>query len=167
MRKRWPWIAAAAVLAGSVLAYGIGASRATPAPVTPAARTGTMGTPVTQDGIFEYTVNSLECGGTGVGGAAPKGQYCRVGLTVRNLGNVARKPGIAFAKAYDARGTGHLADAVAQIRAERIGSSLLDDLAPGARITTGMIYDVPADTTITSVVLRESPTSAGITIALS
>jgi hypothetical protein len=149
-----------------ILAYGTSARRDTPAPAAEGVRSGTMGTPVTRESIFEYTVTSLDCGKSTVGGAVPKGRFCIVGITVRNMSGVARKPGIAFAKAYDERGTGYIADAVAQIRAERDGSALLDDLAPGARITDRLIYDVPKTATITSVVLRESPASAGIRIAL-
>lgn len=52
---------------------------------------------------------------------------------------------------------------VAQVRA----SALLDDLAPGARVTDRLFYGVPGGTTITSVVLRESPSSPGIRVALS
>jgi hypothetical protein len=168
-KKHWPWIATVtAVLAGAglVLAYGLSASRDTRVPAAEGVRNGTMGTPVTQEGIFEYTVTSLDCGKTTVSGAIPKGRFCVLGVTVRNMSGVALKPGIAFAKAYDERGTGYLADAVAQIRAERDGSALLADLAPGARISDRLIYDVPKTATITSVVLRETPASAGITIAL-
>jgi len=125
-----------------------------------------MGTPVTREGILEYTVTSLNCGTATVDGVVPKGRFCIVGITVRNMSGMARKPGISFASAYDARAARYLPDAVAQIRAERNGPSLLDELAPGTQITDRLFYDVPSDKTITSVVLRESPSSAGIRIAL-
>jgi uncharacterized protein DUF4352 len=171
MRKHWPWLVLTlAVLAGAglVLAHGWSATRTTAAvAATPGIKIGTMGTPVTRDGVLEYTVTSLDCGGVKVPGAVPKGRFCVVGITVRNLTEVAREPGISFARAYDAQGTGYLSDAVAQIRADPSGSSLLDDLAPGAGLSDRLFYDVPKARTITSVVLRESPPSDGIRIPLS
>jgi hypothetical protein len=170
MKKQWPWIfLVLAVLAGAglVLAHGRSTTRATAAVADPGVKIGTMGTPVTRDGVLEYTVTSLDCGAVTVAGAVPKGRYCVVGIVVRNLTGAARKPGISFAKAYDAKGTGYLTDAVAQIRADPSGSSLLDDLAPGARLTDRLFYDVPKTRTITSVLLRESPSSEGIRVPLS
>ncbi|MBM2614203.1 hypothetical protein JIG36_01365 [Actinoplanes sp. LDG1-06] len=144
--RHWPWITVVAVAvagAGLSLAYG---NQKSPAPVA-SNDTAAIGTPVTQDGLFEYTVNSVDCDTT-----------CTVGITVKNLGDAARKPGIAFARAYDPQGAEHLADAVAEVRN---GTALLDDLAPGARITDRLYYAVPE---ITSLVLREQQSSTGITV---
>lgn len=170
MKKHWPWLVLVlAVVAGAglVLAHGRSTTRATAAvAATPGATAGTVGAPVTRDGLLEYTVTSLDCTGIKVSGAVPKGRFCVVGITVHNLTDVARKPGISFAKAYDAKGSGYLPDAVAQIRADPDGPSLLDDLAPGARLTDRLFYDVPRARTITSVLLRETPGSNGIRIPL-
>jgi hypothetical protein len=168
-KKHWPWAALAVVLAAvlPLVANHLSSAGDTPAADSSAVAKGTMGTPVTRNGIFEYTVTSLNCNTATVDGAEPKDRFCVVSIVVHNLSGTARKPGIAFAKAYDTAGTGYLTDAVAQIRAERRGSSLLDELAPDARITTGLIYDVPRHTTITSVLLLEEPSSPGIQIPLS
>jgi hypothetical protein len=166
MKKRWPWI-------GLVVAAVIGAAlvvaherSATPGTAVAAAAsgpmTGTMGKAVTQDGTLSYTVSALDCT-SAVSGAVAKGHFCTVAITVRNLSGAARKPGISFAHAYDAQGAGYLADALAEIRS---GSLLLDELAAGKALSDRLIYDVPAGKTLTSVVLRESPSSAGIRIAL-
>jgi uncharacterized protein DUF4352 len=130
----------------------------------PAVTSSTMRTPVTQEGIFEYTVTSFGCSKKSVGDAVPRGRFCTVGITVHNISGAGRKPGIAFAKAYDGGGTAYLADAVAQIRAR---SALLDDLGAGATIKDRLIYDVPAGVTITSVVLRETASASGISVAVS
>jgi hypothetical protein len=135
-----------------------------PSAPAPAVTNATMRMPITQEGIFEYSVTSLKCGTKAVGDAVPKGRFCTVGITVHNISTTARKPGIAFAKAYDAEGTSYLADAVAQIRA---GSSLLDDLGAGAKVNDRLIYDVPGGASITSVVLRETPSASGISVAVS
>ena len=169
MKKYWPWLfLTLAVLAGAglVVAHGRSATEATAAGAAPGVKIGTMSTPVTRDGVLEYTVTSFDCSGVTVAGAVPAGRFCAVGIVVRNLTTVARKPGISFAKAYDTKGSGYLIDAVAQIRSEPDGSSLLDDLAPGARLTDRLFYDVPAARTLASVLLRESPTSPGVRIPL-
>ncbi|XVU21737.1 DUF4352 domain-containing protein [Actinoplanes sp. CA-054009] len=149
MRKPWRLMAAVAAV-GLCAACGPGDG------VTPAGDSassgpsaGAVNTPV-MDGALAYTVTSLDCDGVAITGATPKGRYCAVGVTVRNSGEAAAEPGIAFAKAYDAGGTAYLADAFAEIRAD---TRLLDQLAPGATITDRMIYDVPKDETVTSVVL--------------
>ena len=132
MNKSWPWLVlAAATLVGC-------------APTTETATT-----------TFTYAVTSHTCDAT-ITGAVPQGHFCTITVTVRNNTNGSQKPGIAFARAIDAQGAGYLADPVAQIRADGTGPSLLDDLAPDAEITSRLIYDVPKDRTITSVVLRES-----------
>ncbi|GIM88408.1 hypothetical protein [Paractinoplanes toevensis] len=140
------------VLALVVLLAGCGGGTEGARPVA-TVTSGTMGAPVTREGTFEYTVTSLKCAESA----------CTVGLTVHNLTIAARKPGISFATAYDGAGTAYLADALAQIRS---GSLLLDDLAGGATIDDHLIYDVPKTTTLTSIVLRESTSSAGISIPL-
>ncbi|GAA2634234.1 DUF4352 domain-containing protein [Paractinoplanes durhamensis] len=160
MNKRRPWVVlVVAVLAvAGVLVWHRSADETVKTTKSPA-----VGTPVTQDGIFEYTVTAHDCGVTAIEGATATGQFCTVAIIVHNLSDTARKPGIAFAKAYDTQGTAHPADAVAEVR---IGTHLLDDLAAGASITDELVYDVPKTTSLTSVVLRESTGSAGITVPL-
>jgi hypothetical protein len=105
--------------------------------------------------LFSYAVSSHTCDAT-IPGATPKGHFCTITITVRNTTTAAHKPGIAFAKAQDTQGATYLADAIAQIRADGNGPSLLDDLAPKSEITSRLVYDLPKDRTITSVVLPES-----------
>jgi len=149
-------LAVVTVLAGAgvLTAYEQSAEPDTPAVTTAGLKDGVMGEPITRDGIFEYTVTSLDCG---------TGGSCVVGIAVRNLTSAARKPGISFAKGIDANGTAHLADAVAEIKN---GTALLNDLAAGARIEDRLYYDVPATGTLTAIELRESTTSSGIRIGL-
>jgi hypothetical protein len=56
------------------------------------AAAGTMNTPAT-DGKFQFTVTSLKCGATQVGpkdfGQKAQGQFCLVGVTVKNVGDTA------------------------------------------------------------------------------
>jgi hypothetical protein len=168
--KHWPWIALVAavlVAGGLVLTYGRNRSGNATVATGSGVRNGTIGTPVTRDGIFEYTVTSFACGAAAVGGVVPKGRFCTAGITLHNISGTPHKPGISFATVFDAQGAEYLADAVAQLRTDRDGSSLLDDLAPGARLASRLFYDVPKTATITSALLRESPSSPGIRIALS
>ncbi|HEY0002342.1 MAG TPA: DUF4352 domain-containing protein [Actinoplanes sp.] len=100
-------------------------------------------------------------------GRDPEGHFCTVRIKVRNIGGTTRTPGISFAQAFDAQSVAYLADAVAEVRADAAGASLLDELKPGAQVTAPLIYDLPATATITSLLLRESPSAPGIKIALS
>jgi hypothetical protein len=147
--RHLPWITVVAVaVAGAGLSLAFGREDAT---TEPAAPTPAMGVPVTREGIFEYTVNSLDC----------TSEACTVGVTVRNMSDVVRTPGIAFARAYDSSGAEHLPDAVAEIRHH---TALLDELAPGARITDRLFYDASG---LTRIVLRESAGSSGVEVPLS
>jgi hypothetical protein len=155
--KHRPWIALTAMLLiGGSLTAACGAD-AKPAPPAAGfeARSGAMNTPVSVDGALEYTLTSLDCDAVSIPGATPHGHYCVLAIKVRNLSDTAREPGIAFAKAYDPRGAAYLADAFAEIRA---GTMLLDQLAPKATLADRLIYDVPAGTAVTSVVLGGSVT---------
>jgi hypothetical protein len=150
MKKHWTGIALVTVaLAGAGAFFAYGRSPDTTTQVTPVRN-------------FEYSVTSRGCGAT-VEGADPKGHFCVLAVTVRNLSATSRQPGIAFARAHDSRGAEHLPDALAQIRS---GSVLLTDLAPGARVVDRLYYDVPGPRTLTSVVLRETASSEPITVPL-
>ncbi|MBU2664771.1 hypothetical protein KOI35_14815 [Actinoplanes bogorensis] len=146
--RPWLWAAVALVLiAGVALVTSYGKSSDVE---DTGVKSGSFGTPVTRDGLLEYTLSAPICTATA----------CTAGITVHNVSDVARKPGIAFATAYDARGAEHLIDAVAEIRGN---TALLDDLAPGAQITDRLIYAMPA---ISSLLLRETPGSPGISFAV-
>ncbi|MBL7259523.1 hypothetical protein [Paractinoplanes lichenicola] len=143
--RHWPWIAVVLVAvagAGGSLAYGRGADDK---PV--ASDTGVVGKPVTREGIFQYTVNAVDCTTT-----------CTVRITIKNLSGKTRKPGIAFARAFDPDGAGHLSDAVAEVQR---GTHLLDDLPPRSELTDNLYYAMPE---IRYLELRETAESAGITI---
>ena len=125
---------------------------------------GCQDSPPAEARTFEYAVGTLDCHPTGLGGAVPKGRFCTLGITVHNVSDQPTRPGIAFASVYDTAGTAYLPDAVALVRA---GSHLFNELAPGARITDRLIYDVPKTSTITSVELHESPAAPETRINLS
>ncbi|GID16515.1 hypothetical protein Aab01nite_01050 [Paractinoplanes abujensis] len=129
--------------AGGSLAYGRGGDG--PAK----ADTGVAGRPVTREGIFQYTVNAVDCTTT-----------CTVRITIKNLSDEPRKPGIAFARAFDPDGAVHLADAVASVRR---GTHLFEDLGPRSEVTDNLFYAMPE---IRYLELRETSESAGITVTL-
>ncbi|MEU4235957.1 hypothetical protein [Actinoplanes sp. NPDC026619] len=89
---RRAWLALAAV---TVLLSGCNDSNKTVITDT-VVKVGAMSTPVTRDGIFEYTVGGVDCGAAAVGDAVAKGQFCTVAITVHNLSDAARKPGITI-----------------------------------------------------------------------
>ncbi len=164
-KKRWPWIAlTVAVMAGAGLALVNGGHPSEAAAEPRPEMTATMGTAVTQEGLLEYRVTSLTCDNVTISNAVPKGRFCTVGITVTNVSDEARKPGISFARTYDSQGAEYLPDAVAEIRT---GTALLNDLSPGLTINDTLIYDVPPAATLTSVRLREQLSAPGIRIALS
>ncbi|MEV6344843.1 hypothetical protein [Actinoplanes sp. NPDC051851] len=86
-----------------------------------------------------------------------------MGIRVVNVSDATREPGISFARLRDRQGKEYLADAAAQIRAR---SNLFDEFPTGGSIDGRLIYDVPVDSVVDGVMLRETPESAGTYVPL-
>ncbi|MBU5421488.1 DUF4352 domain-containing protein [Cellulomonas hominis] len=127
-----------------------------------------IGTAV-QDGKFEFTVTSVEPGVARVGndvlGQDAQGQYVLVHLTVTNVGTEAQYFYDGSQKAFDAQDREFSADSTAAVYLGD-GSTFLDQINPGNTVSGTVVFDVPADTTLTRLELHDSPFSGGVEVAL-
>ena len=127
-----------------------------------------IGTPV-RDGKFEFTVTSVEPGVTRVGsdllGQDAQGQYVLVHLTVANIGTEAQFFSDSSQKAFDAQGRQFSADSTAAVYLDG-NDTLLNQINPGNTVTGTVVFDVPADATLTRLELHDSPFSGGVEVAL-
>jgi uncharacterized protein DUF4352 len=176
-KKKWPWIVGGVVLLVLVICGGLGAAtlfaggkaidnglkelEADQKGVNAVA--GTVGKPTT-DGNFEFTAHSIKCGVSSLGDGAIKaqGQFCLVKITVKNVGKESDFYDGSSQKAYDKSNTEYSHDAGAAALANEDSSTFLETINPGNKTDGTLVFDVPADTKITSVVLHDSFTSKGV-----
>jgi hypothetical protein len=134
----------------------------------PAAGPG-VGDPV-RDGKFEFVVHGVKCGSTRVGNEfmneQAQGVFCRVTVTVKNIGKEAQTFSGASQKAFDAKGTEFSNDTAAEIYANEGSNTFLQDINPGNQVKGVLIFDVPKGTKLTKLELHDSMFSGGVTVNL-
>lgn len=139
-----------------------------PTEQAPAEQPAGIGTPV-RDGKFEFTVTQVETGvkrvGNDVLGQDAQGQFVLLHLTVANIGTEAQYFDGSSQKLYDAAGRTFSADSTAAIYLDA-SNSLLNQINPGNTVQGIVVFDVPADATLTTVELHDSMFSGGVTVAL-
>lgn len=127
-----------------------------------------LNTPV-EDGKFTFTVTGVETGLAQVGSeyltTDAQGQYVLVHLTVANTGNEAQYLFASSQEATDTLGRTHAVDSTATIYAGET-DTWASQINPGNQVTGTLVFDIPADATLASVTLHDSPFSGGITVQL-
>jgi hypothetical protein len=123
-----------------------------------------------RDGKFGFTVTRVRCGIKKVGNdflnARAQGQFCLVGLTVKNIGD---EPQTMFSN--DQKGfigdTEYAADDTATIYVAKDGNSpWLKEINPGNILTGTIVYDIPKGKKLTKLELHDSPFSEGVEVHL-
>ncbi|SRR6266704_3547855 len=121
-----------------------------------------------RDGKFEFTVTDVNCGATTVGpadlGKTAQGQFCQVGVTVKNIGNQAQTFDGSSQKAYDASHTQFSDDTTAEVYANQNNQTFLQQINPGNQVKGILVFDVPKTTKITTLELHDSPFSSGVKV---
>ncbi|MBA3490030.1 MAG: DUF4352 domain-containing protein, partial [Longispora sp.] len=149
------------VVVGGLLAFnGNGDKAAKPA----ASPSPTVTGPVV-DGGLELLALYGQCGVPRVGsdeiGRSPKGQYCLVKISVKNVNNRPHRFIDSLQKAFTAEGSEANGDTVASVYANGENKSLSQDIAPGAEVTGVVAFDLPAGERIARVQLRGDASSPG------
>lgn len=121
------------------------------------------------DGKFSFVVTGVETGVPQVGGqyltSDAQGQYVLVHLTVTNSGT---EPQYLFAssqQATDTQGRTHSVDTTATLYAGET-DVWASQINPGNQISGTLVFDIPADATLETVTLHDSPFSGGVQIRL-
>lgn len=160
--------------AGSATTSAKGAAPAAAAPATEAGEDAPVeeaaagiGTPV-RDGKFEFTVHSVEPGGSTIGDEPfaheAQGQFLFVKVSVANIGD---EPQSFFGdNQYLYVGQSrYSADSEAAIYLDD-AQSLYEEINPGNSLEGVIVFDVPAGAVPTSLELHDSAFSGGVTIDL-
>ncbi len=178
-RKKWPWIVGGIVLAGILGCVGLftlvlGGTGAALNEMDENQKgqnavAGQMNQPTT-DGKFQFIVTDLQCGQDRVGpaefGEKAQGEFCLISVSVKNVGTTAEVFSDMSQKAYDAKGVEYTVDSGAGTWANKDYSTFLESINPGNTVKGKLVYDVPAGTKLTSVVLHESAFTAGVKVPL-
>lgn len=181
-RKKWPWIVGGLLVVmvlgcvGVFALLGAGANQvakgleeADQNQQGKNAVAGKMNTPA-KDGKFEFTVTGMKCGVERVGGEfgqKAQGQFCLVHVQVKNVGTSAELFNDSSQQATDSKGNVYSVDSGAGVFANEDSSTFLEDINPGNTVKGDLVFDVPPDTKLASVVLHESLFTAGIKVPLS
>lgn len=134
------------------------------------AETAKIGQPA-NDGKFEFTIKSVECGKTSVGSnqyltKTAQGQYCLLSVTVKNIGDQAQSLVSSNQYLLNASGQKYSADDMATIYNAPNGTSWYNDINPGNSVEGAIVFDLPKDQTPATAELHDSAFSGGVKVTL-
>jgi hypothetical protein len=157
---------------GSKTSSNSAAASKTPAKTTskPEAKLAKIGE-AANDGKFSFTVNSFKCGETSVGdqylSKNAQGQYCRLNISVKNIGNEAQTLDTDSQYLYNASGQKYSSDSTATVYAAPSSNSpWYASVNPGNTITGDILFDVPKDSVPITAELHDSALSGGVKVSL-
>lgn len=135
---------------------------------TPAAVSVGLNQPA-RDGKFEFTVTKVQCGVAEIGSEflnkKAQGQFCKVSITVKNIGDEARTFTSANQYAYNAAKQKYDADGAAGMYLEE-SNAFLEDINPGNSVNGIVIFDIPKGAKIVKLELHDSAFSGGVVVNL-
>ena len=167
---RWKiriWVAGGAVTAMALIAFGAWAVATADRPPAMIGREVPNGAAA---GNFEFVVTSLRCGVDSVGpdGLEQRagGQFCLLGVTVKNTGSEPELFDSGAQRIHDANGVAYpVADQAAVFLNDR-SQTLLDEIPPGDTVAGVLPFDVPADAQLTEVSVHGSMSTPGVRMTL-
>jgi hypothetical protein len=122
------------------------------------------------DGKFSFTVKSVECGIASVGdeylNKEAQGQFCKVALTIENVGN---EPQTMFSdnqKLFDSEDREFSPDSTAMIYMKDGSDAWLKEINPGNSLEGNLLFDLPVDATPATIELHDSAFSGGVKVSL-
>lgn len=123
------------------------------------------------DGKFEFTVTSIECGKTSVGSnpyltKTAQGQYCLLSITVKNIGNEAQSLSSSNQYLLNASGQKYSDDGTATMYNAPGGTTWYNDINPGNSVSGAIVFDIPKDQTPVTAELHDSAFSGGVKVNL-
>lgn len=121
-----------------------------------------------RDGKFEFSVTKVECGIDQVGSEflnkKAQGQFCKVHVAVKNIGNEARTLTDTNQYAYNAAGQKYDADGEAGIYLGEESKAFLEQINPGNSVNGIIVFDIPKGAKIVKLELHDSGFSGGVVI---
>ena len=123
-----------------------------------------------RDGKFEFVVSKMDCGISKIGdqylNRTAQGQFCKVSVTVKNIGNEPKMFTDSNQYAFNAAGQKYEADSAAAIYLGQDNKSFLENINPGNGVNGVVLFDIPKDGKIVKLELHDSALSGGVTVNL-
>ncbi len=123
---------------------------------------------------YEFTVTGIKCGQASLGSEYFKekaqGQFCTVGMKVKNTGTKAQSFWADKQKLIDAKGAeySYSSEGTLAAAAEGTENIWLKEINPGNTLTGQLVFDIPTDAKPTKMHLSDGGlTDQGIDVALS
>lgn len=128
------------------------------------------------DGKLGFTVTNLKCGVNEISQpdtpdytdttGAP---YCAMGISVKGISNVSQSFDSSSQYIYDTSGKQYSVDDTATIAANKSSNNCMMNptVNPGVTITCTLVYDVPANESISYGMYHDSAASNGVKVSLS
>lgn len=140
---------------------------------------GTAATPKlnqpANDGKFSFTITSFNCGETQVTQpddsyqtSQAQGQFCSMGLTIKNIGTVAQDFDSGSQYIYDNSGKQYSYSSDGTITANPSASQfpVLETVNPGNSVSGTVVFDIPKGVTPVTANLHDSAASGGVKVSL-
>lgn len=115
----------------------------------------------------------MKCGETSIGDsygtvmATAQGQFCRLNITAKNIGDKSQSLDDSSQFVYNATGSKYSTDTSADIWAQVTSNDPWGtDINPGNVMTADILFDVPAGVTPTTAELHDSAFSGGVKVNL-
>jgi hypothetical protein len=128
-----------------------------------------IGDPV-RDGKFQFTVTKVDKPvkkvGNSILGDTAQGEFIKVHITVKNIGNESQMFDDSAQELHDTKGRQFDADTSADIDIDN-SNSFLEDINPGNSVKGVVVFDVPKGAKISSIELHDSIFSDGTSVSLS
>ena len=139
------------------------------APTEPADSKPKIGSAV-RDGKFEFVVSGIKCGiptiGSGFLAATAQGEYCRIPVTVTNIGDEPQTMFDSNQYLFDSKGRKFSPSSDAWTADEEGSKLFLEEINPGNSVKGNLYYDVAKGTKPAHVELHDSAFSSGVEVAL-
>ena len=126
-----------------------------------------------RDGKFEFTVKSVKCGEKTVGdqyfNRKAQGQFCRVNVSVKNIGDESQTLDSSSQYAYSSEGKKYSSDDEAALYATADNNATgawYNEINPGNTVKGDIFFDVPTGVKLTKIELHDSAFSNGIEVDL-
>lgn len=155
---------------GSKPSNTTGSNDSTSASTSPKAQTAKLGE-AANDGKFQFTIGSIQCGKTSVGAnqyltKQPQGQFCLLNVSVKNIGDQAQSLLSSNQYLFNANGQKYSADDTATIYNAPNGTGWYNDINPGNSVSGAIVFDIPKDQTPATAELHDSAFSGGVKVNL-
>jgi hypothetical protein len=124
------------------------------------------------DGKFQFTVTSIQCGKPSVSSPdgyitkTAQGQYCLLNITANNIGDQSQTLDSTSQYLYDSSNKKYSSDSEATIDIGPTDNTFFNPINPGNSVTGTVVFDIPKGVTPVTAELHDSAFSGGVKVSL-